>query len=147
MNSQRETLQRFLDAQDGIFSWALQEIANGKKYGHWMWFVFPQLRGIGYSPTSLYYGIEGLSEARNYLEHPVLGERLRQITDALLTLPSSDIRQVMDTTDAYKLRSCMTLFASATENNRLFMDVLNKFFNGMPDPLTIELLEERREQQ
>jgi len=120
---------------------ALREMTNGRKQSHWMWFIFPQLRELGRSHTALYYGIENIHEAKAYLAHPVLGARLREISAVLLTLDASDPLALMGFPDNRKLCSCMTLFSKAAEDNQVFLDVLQKFFGGVADSRTIEILE------
>jgi len=137
---QHMTLGRFLSAQETAWPRALAEIRNGRKESHWMWYVFPQLRGLGRSNTAWYYGIEDLAEAMAYLAHPVLGDRLREISGELLKLKETNARVIFGWTDAAKLRSCMTLFSLADETESLFRQVLNRFFDGVPDPQTIQLL-------
>ncbi len=136
-------LQRFLDAQQAVYARVTAELAAGEKRSHWMWFVFPQLKGLGASAIARTYGIGSLAEARAYLAHPVLGARLRECAQLLLANPASDAREVMGYPDDLKLRSCMTLFAAAAAvaaDQRLFREVLEKFFAGVADPLTRELL-------
>lgn len=134
-------LNRFVKAQELSYSWALKEIRNGRKQTHWMWFIFPQLKSLGRSSTALYYGIEDLGEAKAYLTHPILGARLREISGVLLSLDTSDPHAVMGYPDDRKLRSSMTLFARATEDNRVFLDVIEKFYNGAEDGYTLALLD------
>lgn len=133
-------LERFKKAQRGAYDEALAEIKRGRKNGHWMWYIFPQLSGLGMSATSLYYGIRELDEAKAYLKDPVLGERLREISEALLELETNDPRAVFWPPDDMKLRSCMTLFSVAAPECDLFKKVLDKFFDGKPDPLTLDML-------
>ena len=140
MSESTYDLERFLKAQEMMYPWALREIRNGKKKSHWMWFVFPQLKALGRSHTALYYGLEGIGEAGAYLAHPVLGARLRQITDALLSQEKRDPLVVMGYPDNLKLCSCMTLFAETTEENDCFLAVIEEFFGGQRDGLTLELL-------
>lgn len=135
-------LDRFRRAQRGEYEEALAEIKRGRKNGHWMWYIFPQLSGLGMSATSLYYGIRGLDEAKAYLADPVLGERLREISSALLEIPTNNAREVFWYPDDLKLRSCMTLFTAADPENEIFQKVLDKFFDGKPDELTLEKLGE-----
>ena len=131
-------LSRFLDAQDrgGTYEQALAELRAGRKHGHWIWFVFPQVMGLGRSTASQYYAISGLDEARAYLAHPVLGPRLVKCARALLDLPGSDAVAVLGSVDAQKLRSSMTLFATA-DGDPVFAQVLDKYFGGTPDELTL----------
>lgn len=133
------TLDRFVEAQQPIYDQALEELRQGDKRSHWMWFVFPQLAGLGRSPTSQHFGLAGRQEAVDYLDHPVLGARLRECALVLLGLDLSDPVDVLGTTDALKLRSSMTLFAAASDDP-VFGQVLEKYYEG-PDPLTIELLQ------
>jgi uncharacterized protein (DUF1810 family) len=132
-------LGRFVVAQEGVIDQALAELRAGRKRSHWMWFVFPQLRGLGRSDTSRYFGLEGLEEARAYLEHPLLGSRLRACCAALLGA-EGDAVDILGAIDALKLRSSMTLFHRAAPDDPLFAEVLARFHGGTPDPLTDELL-------
>ena len=134
-------LERFLAAQDGgTYERVLAELRAGRKTSHWMWFVFPQLRGLGRSETARYYGLASLDEARAYLAHPVLGPRLRECADALLGLDGDDPVAVMGGVDALKLRSSMTLFARADPDDERFPAVLRKFYGGEEDEATLALL-------
>jgi uncharacterized protein (DUF1810 family) len=132
-------LERFVSAQDKIYQIALSEMQEGHKVSHWMWYIFPQLKGLGFSSTAKYYGIYGAEEAKAYLEHPLLGTRLREITKTLLNVVSNDAEEVMGYPDDLKLQSCMTLFAQVS-NEKIFMDVLNKFFAGKMDEKTLKFL-------
>ena len=134
--------RRFLDAQDldGTFDRAVDELEAGAKRSHWMWFVFPQLRGLGSSPTAVHFALASLGQAVAYLDHPVLGARLRRATDAVLLGPADDPDGLLGPVDALKLRSSMTLFARATPDEDRFTRVLAHLFNGEPDPRTVELL-------
>ena len=133
-------MQRFLQAQEKIYDIALNEIKHGKKRSHWIWYIFPQLKGLGHSYNSDFYGIRDLDEARNYLPHPVLGARLREITEALLQLPENDAYKIMGDPDDLKLHSCMTLFAYISEEGSIFHKALDKFFAGQMDYGTLNLL-------
>lgn len=133
-------LSRFRRAQERDYSAALAEIRSGRKRSHWIWYIFPQLKGLGYSSTSQYYGIENLGEAKAYLADPILRERLLEISGALLELESSDPSAVMGYPDDLKLRSSMTLFALAEPDCTVFQEVLNKFFRGQGDPHTLAML-------
>ena len=133
-------LERFVDAQRSTWDTALAELRAGRKESHWMWFVFPQLRGLGRSSTSRFYGLAGLDEARAYLEHPVLGPRLGMACDAILGAPGGAV-EILGPIDAMKLRSCATLFHRAAPEDPRFPAVLDRFFGGAPDPATDELLE------
>lgn len=134
-------LSRFLTAQDSYsqYKTALEEIRNGRKRSHWMWFVFPQLRGLGHSYNADYYGIAGADEARAYWLHPVLRDRLLEITEALLLLDGLSARQIFGEVDAMKLRSSMTLFWTATDEG-LFRKVLDKYYEGKMCDSTLEML-------
>jgi len=132
-------LQRFVDAQDGIFEQALSEISAGRKQSHWMWFVFPQLAGLGSSPTAQRYALSGLDEAREYLAHPVLGPRLHEAAEAILSVEGRNAGEILGYPDDLKLRSSMTLFGAAAPEDGVFNKVLVKFYDS-PDPRTLELL-------
>jgi uncharacterized protein (DUF1810 family) len=137
-------LQRFIDAQDGVYETALAELRAGSKQSHWMWFIFPQLRGLGLSPTARLYGLVSLDEARAYLQHPLLGARLHQCVEALA--PWANRRsadQIFGPVDAMKLRSSLTLF-DKIEPNGPFHEGLTAFFNGVPDERTLALLNAQR---
>lgn len=135
-------IDRFLEPQKTSYAIALGEIRSGRKASHWMWYIFPQLRGLGQSTSAWYYGIEDLDEARAYLEHPVLGQRLREITQAALDLSETDPMKIFGWPDSMKFRSCMTLFALVSEDD-LFTKALGKFFGGQEDPMTLELLKQK----
>ncbi len=134
-------LQRFVDAQDdgGTYRAALAELRAGRKRSHWMWFVFPQIAGLGRSPTAQHFAISGLDEACAYAAHPVLGPRLREAAQALTQLETSDAGAVLGPVDAQKLRSSMTLFAHAT-GEPVFRQVLDRYFGGIPDDATTSRL-------
>ena len=134
-------LSRFLIAHDSYsqYKTALEEIRNGRKRSHWMWFVFPQLKGLGHSYNADYYGIAGADEARAYWLHPVLRDRLLEITEALLLLDGLSARQIFGEVDAMKLRSSMTLFWKVTEEE-LFRKVLDKYYEGKMCDSTLEML-------
>jgi uncharacterized protein (DUF1810 family) len=131
------SLDRFLDAQDRVWPDVLAELRAGRKTSHWMWFVFPQIAGLGTSPTSVHYAIADADEARAYLEHPVLGDRLRECAEVLLGLKDRSARAVFGDVDALKLRSSMTLF-SRVADDALFQAVLDRYFEGRPDRATLE---------
>ena len=133
-------LERYVEAQESTYGTALAELRAGHKRSHWMWFVFPQLAGLGRSATAQRYGLTGAAEARAYAEHPVLGARLGECARALLELPGSDPVAVLGSVDALKLRSCMTLFAEVTTAEPVFARVLDKYYDGEPDALTLEIL-------
>lgn len=134
------SLQRFVEAQATDYQPALAEIKNGRKRSHWMWYIFPQIRGLGFSETSRYYAIKDRVEAASYLAHPVLGGRLVEICEALLGLPEASANRVFGSPDDLKLRSSMTLFAAVPGASPVFEAVLGKFFAGTPDGKTLELL-------
>jgi uncharacterized protein (DUF1810 family) len=136
---------RFLTAQDdgGVYATALAELRAGRKRSHWMWFVFPQLAGLGRSPASKYYALSGREEARDYLEHPILGRRLVECAEALIALPTGDPVAILGAVDAQKLQSSMTLFALAAEQDQdhaVFRAVLEQYFSGVDDPETVRRL-------
>jgi uncharacterized protein (DUF1810 family) len=132
-------LERFVHAQDGVHEQARAELAAGRKRSHWMWFVFPQLAGLGSSPTAQAYAIRDLQEARAYLAHPVLGPRLAECAGTLLTVEGRTASQILGYPDDLKLRSSMTLFAEAAGDPAVFRRVLERYYDG-PDPRTLELL-------
>lgn len=132
-------LERFIEPQQKYFKTALLEIKNGKKQTHWMWYVFPQMKGLGESFTSEYYGIESIEETKAYMENKYLANNLISITEALLELKSNNALEVMGYPDNLKLKSSMTLFYKAT-NNDLFLKALKKYFDGALDEATISLL-------
>jgi uncharacterized protein (DUF1810 family) len=133
--------ERFLEAQEGVHAQALDELRSGRKTSHWMWFVFPQLAGLGSSAMSQHYAIDSLGEARAYFGHPVLGPRLVDCARAVLTHPERTAREIMGSPDDAKLRSSMTLFALAADSEPVFQEVLARFFAGEHDPRTVSLLD------
>ena len=133
-------LDRFLDAQRGDYTAALAEVRRGRKTSHWMWYIFPQIAGLGQSSTARYYSIRDLEEAREYYAHPVLGQRLREICGALLDLRGRDPVAVFGGIDSMKLKSSMTLFAVAAPDDPLFQQVLDKYYGGEQDALTLRIL-------
>lgn len=133
-------LQRFVDAQASVFDSVCAELRQGRKTGHWMWFIFPQLKGLGFSPMAQYYGIASLAEAESYLEHPILGPQLLDCTRLVNLIEGRSLRHVFGTPDDLKFRSSMTLFAHATSENAIFLEALNKFCSGNFDPATLNLL-------
>ncbi|MDA0179820.1 DUF1810 domain-containing protein [Solirubrobacter phytolaccae] len=135
------SLSRFVDAQRGVYDSALAELRAGRKTSHWMWFVFPQIAGLGRSAMAQTYAIESLDEARAYLAHPVLGPRLVECATVLLGLDGGDAEAVFGGIDAIKLRSSMTLFAHAAPDEPVFRAVLDQYFAGAEDPATLERLE------
>ena len=132
-------LSRFLKAQEHDYERALGEIRAGRKRSHWMWYIFPQIQGLGFSSTAQYYAICDLQEAKDYLAHPVLGARLKEISSALLDLEGLSASEIFGYPDDLKLRSCMTLFRMADLNEPVFLEVLEKYYDGKPDSRTVEL--------
>src|SRR5215831_2614706 len=139
----RYDLERFVEAQDelGTYGRALAELRRGSKTGHWMWFIFPQIAGLGLSAMSQRYAISSLAEARAYLAHPVLGPRLRECATVLADTPGLTAEQILGGIDALKLRSSMTLFLRADPREPVFQRVLDAYFGGVPDPATDRLLQ------
>lgn len=137
-------LRRFVEAQDRVYDTVLDELRAGRKRTHWIWFVFPQLTQLGRSGTARHYGISGLAEARAYLAHPVLGPRLRECTRLVSAVEGRSVEDVFGYPDYLKVRSCMTLFAHATDDDRDFVAVLDTHYRDFPDgredPATLELL-------
>ena len=133
-------LERFLTAQQKYYQTALQEIKAGQKRSHWMWFVFPQIAGLGYSQMVQYYAIKNMDEAKAYMENDILGRNLLKISETLLEVRSDDAEEVMGWPDNLKLKSSMTLFAAAKPECEVFQKVLDKFFHGEWDQKTVEIL-------
>jgi len=133
-------LDRFVQAQDPVLAQVRLELADGRKRTHWMWFVFPQLRGLGHSPMAQRYAIASLAEAQAYLEHPVLGPRLTECTRLVLKVEGRSIHQILGSPDDLKFHSSMTLFALAQQHDPVFRRALNKYFDGVLDRLTAERL-------
>ncbi len=136
-------LSRFVDAQAAVYQRVVEELTSGQKQTHWMWFIFPQLSGLGLSPMARHYAIKDTNQARKYLAHPTLGSRLRQ--DVLLMMEHTDksALEILGTPDYLKFRSCLTLFCEAAPDEAartLFQDALSQFYGGEPDPRTLELL-------
>jgi uncharacterized protein (DUF1810 family) len=138
-------LDRFVAAQEGVFEVALAELKRGQKRSHWMWFIFPQVEGLGNSLTSKKYAIKGLDEARAYLNHPVLGPRLLECCRAILSVQGRSASQIMGYPDDLKLRSCMTLFMVADDSHPELRQVIDRYFQGEPDRRTLELLRSKIE--
>ena len=133
-------LRRFVEAQEGVYAQALAELKGGRKRSHWMWFVFPQFDGLGFSSTAKHYAIKSLDEARAYLAHPLLGPRLRECADALLKVEGRSAAEIMGSPDDLKLRSCATLFAQITPDDSPFARLLQKHYRNQPDLKTLQLL-------
>lgn len=133
-------ISRFIKAHQSDYRRALSEIKNGKKVSHWMWYIFPQIKGLGRSSISEYYGIQDLNEAKAYLADPILGKHLIEICEALLSLDTNDAAEVMGRPDDRKLKSSMTLFDAATESLNVFQMVLDKYYQGKKDYRTLRML-------
>jgi uncharacterized protein (DUF1810 family) len=133
-------LQRFVDAQDPVYERVCGELKSGRKQSHWMWFIFPQIAGLGRSPMALRYAISSLDEARAYLEHPLLGPRLRECTRLVMQVEGRSAHQILGSPDNMKFRSCLTLFARAAPEERIFRNALEKYFDGEEDSLTLARL-------
>ncbi len=136
----RFRLERFVRAQAPIYKRVLVELQAGKKMSHWMWFIFPQIRGLGYSPTSIEFAISGRDEALAYLQHPVLGQRLKECTKLVLQVDARSALDIFGEPDDIKFRSSMTLFAQVSNNDDIFERALQKYFDGVPDQLTLDRL-------
>lgn len=142
MRDERD-IERFVEAQAHNYEDALAELHAGAKRSHWMWYVFPQLRGLGRSRTAWFYGLDGAGEARRYEQHPLLGPRLVACTAAVLRIEGRSARQIMGSPDDLKLRSCMTLFSRVSNAPEEFISVLDRYYDGLPDPITLEHLADR----
>ena len=138
-----DDLQRFIDAQAQDYEQALAELLAGRKTSHWIWYIFPQYDGLGSSPTTLRYSIKSLAEARAYLEHPVLGPRLARVADALLSNEGKSASAILGFPDDLKVHSCATLFSTIAPPGSVFHRILDRYFDGQPDPKTIALLKAR----
>jgi uncharacterized protein (DUF1810 family) len=136
----RYHLQRFVDAQRTVFDVVCAELRAGKKRSHWMWFIFPQIQGLGSSAMARRFAISSLDEARAYLAHPLLGPRLRECSRLVAAAGAASIEDIFGYPDDMKLRSSMTLFAEAGSDNQVFLDCLQKYFAGAPDPSTLARL-------
>jgi uncharacterized protein (DUF1810 family) len=135
------SLERYIKGQAPVYARALAELRAGHKQSHWMWFIFPQIAGLGRSSMSQAYAIQSLQEAREYLAHPLLGARMRECCQALMALEGRTAHEIFRSPDDLKLRSSLTLFARAAPDEPLFDDLLVKYFGGKEDPATLELLE------
>ena len=140
MTNSSHNLERFTEAQDPIYENVLSELRSGRKRTHWMWFVFPQIAGLGTSHMARTFAISSREEADAYLNHPLLGERLRECTELVLAVEGRTINEIFGSPDDLKFRSCMTLFANVATDSQVFEDALLKYFNGDPDPSTVERL-------
>ena len=134
-------LERFVKAQENSYETALKEIRQGEKRSHWMWYIFPQIKGLGFSPTAQYYAIQNKEEAEQYLKHPILSKRLLEISEVLLRCEEDNASKIFGYPDDMKLKSSMTLFALVSDQS-IFKEVLMKFFDGEMDGRTVQLVEE-----
>lgn len=140
MDQDKYNLTRFIEAQSNVYPIALRELHEGQKRSHWMWYIFPQLKHLGHSGNSKFYGISGFEEATPYIDHPILGKRLREVCETILNLPDNDAVKVFGVIDSLKLKSSMTLFDLVSPNN-VFARVLEKYFNGQRDNRTINIID------
>lgn len=131
-------LSRFVEAQEPVYTEVVNELRAGRKRSHWIWFIFPQIAGLGSSPTSQHYAIQSLGEAQAYFEHPILGARLHECTELVLKVEAKPIEEILGPPDDLKFHSSMTLFALASANTQIFQTALLKYFDGRPDHLTLE---------
>ena len=136
-------LQRFVDAQQHVYTSVLSELKQGRKRGHWIWFIFPQLKGLGHSPNSEFYGISSLQEASAYLQHPVLGLRICESVHLVNAVEGHAAEEIFGDIDAMKFHSSMTLFAMASPENQIFIHALQRYFAGEFDPMTLRILGQR----
>jgi uncharacterized protein (DUF1810 family) len=134
-------LNRFVEAQNPVYSRVCDELRKGRKMSHWMWFIFPQIAGLGFSSMSRRFSITSLDEARAYLDHPVLGPRLIECTKLVCAIPQKTIHEILGSPDDMKFRSCMTLFCQAADQPDLFKDALKRYFSGQLDTLTLERIQ------
>jgi uncharacterized protein (DUF1810 family) len=142
--SERPELDRFVKAQDDVYVNVLSELRAGRKTSHWMWFIFPQIAGLGTSEISRFYAIKYIDEANDYLRHPTLGPRLLECTEAVLSIRGRSAHDVFGYPDEIKLKSCMTLFASISAGGSVFERAIDRYFEGKRDSRTLELLEGER---
>ena len=140
MNDDPYNLKRFTSAQAGVIERVLAELSNGRKQSHWMWFIFPQIDGLGHSPTTRFYAIKSAAEAREYLSHPILGSRLVKCAELVLAVEGKTAHEIFSSPDDMKLKSCMTLFAAVTDSEPVFARVLDKYYAGKRDKRTLDLL-------
>ncbi|OOV17565.1 DUF1810 domain-containing protein [Flavobacterium sp. LM4] len=138
----KNDLTRFLEAQNKLYLTALSELKKGKKETHWMWFIFPQLKGLGRSEMSELYAIENLQQSEEFLAHPILGKHIIESAEALLSFKMKSVESIFGDLDARKLQSSMTLFSLTDNTNPVFQNVLDAFFSGQFDPLTLSILNE-----
>jgi uncharacterized protein (DUF1810 family) len=133
-------LHRFLDAQEPVYDAVLDELRAGRKSSHWIWFIFPQITGLGHSEMAQKYAVTSLDETKAYLQHLVLGQRLRECTQLVLNVNGHSAEEILGYPDHLKFRSCMTLFLTAATDNTIFKDALLKYFDGKPDQSTLHIL-------
>ena len=133
-------LQRFLEAQGHVYETVLGELRVGRKSSHWIWFIFPQTKGLGHSGAAQMFAISSLDEAKAYLQHPILSPRLRECTQLVLDVEERSAEEIFSSPDNLKFRSCLTLFMTATTDNKVFKDALLKYFDGKPDTVTLDIL-------
>jgi uncharacterized protein (DUF1810 family) len=138
----KSNLSRFLEAQSDVYFNALEEVKRGKKTSHWMWYIFPQIRGLGLSETSIFFSLQNLFEAEEYYNHEILGRRLLEISGVLLNIPENNAVEIFGDIDSLKLKSSMTLFSLLDNTDPVFQRVLDKFYGGKKDDVTIRLLNE-----
>ncbi len=138
--TKENNLIRFIDAQEANYQIALAEVKNGRKRSHWIWYIFPQIQGLGFSETSKFYAIKDIHEAEEFLKHPILGNRLISICNELLGLKSNNANAIFGSPDDLKLKSSMTLFSSIPDASPVFAQVLKKFFNGTKDERTLRII-------
>ncbi len=134
------SLERFVEAQEAVYPRALAELKAGRKQSHWMWFIFPQIAGLGHSAMAQMYAIQSLDEARAYLAHPVLGARLRECCETVMAIEGKNAHDIFGSPDDLKFRSCLALFAEAAPDELLFRNLLEKYYDGETDPLTLQNL-------
>jgi uncharacterized protein (DUF1810 family) len=133
-------LERFVEAQEPVYAQVCRELRQGRKQGHWIWFIFPQLKGLGQSYMATHYGVSGADEARAYLAHPILGPRLAECTSLVNGVEGVSVDEIFGYPDTLKFRSSMTLFARVSSGSNVFADALEKYYGGAPDPVTLEML-------
>ena len=144
ISNDSNTLNRFISAQQTIYQQVLKELLNGKKTTHWMWFIFPQIEGLGHSSTAKYYSIKSINEAKEYLDHNILGKRLLECSNIILNINGKSANEIFGYPDNMKLKSCMTLFNFVALEHKVFADVLKKYFAGEPDEQTISILQKMK---
>lgn len=137
-------IERYLAAQENVYDQALREVKNGLKQTHWMWFVFPQIRGLGFTDYNIYFGLKDFNEAKQYLSHPILGKRLVEISQAVLSQQGKTAMEIFGRPDERKLRSCMTVFSLIEHSDPVFGKVLDKYYKGEKDEKTISILEAQK---